>query len=330
MTPRDLALLDDYLAGVLSPADFAFVQMLLRTDVDARRALRDLATVETKLELLAAGDPRTRELLAPSPAHGPQVTQMLFGRALTAWLPLRPVSLAMIGMLFGGFCASAVWAMTLPRGMWSRGQPLPIIDGGFEDGRPLGEAGVPMHAGCWGGDFAERSRGHGGIVPCEGVTMLRFLRADNRQTPEAAAPVASQMWQVVSLQSARELIGQGPMTIEVAAHFNTAEGTANGSTGFGVSVCAFEGTEDEAALCQAQRSLSLARAEKEELADGDPTAWQRIAAQVVVPPKANLLLVEIRAMRKGKLPGEAQFDCHFCDAVTLRALPPPPNGIRTR
>lgn len=325
MTPRDLALLDGYLAGTLSPADFASVQSLLRRDANARRALRDLATVETKLEALAAGNPLTQALLAPAPIRAPQSVE----DSRPTWLPRRPVSLAVAGMLVGLCCASAVWAMTLPSVLWSRGLPLPLVDGGFEGGDGPGDDGVPTRAGVWGGDFAERSRGHGGIVPREGAGMLRFLRAANRQTPEAASPVAAQMWQVVDVETVRDLVGRGPVTIEVAAHFNTAESAAAGTTGFGVSVSAFEGDEADAPAWHAQRSLALARAEKEELADGDPAAWQRIATQVVVPPEANLLLVEIRVMRKGKTPSAAEFDCHFCDAVTLRALPPR-SGIRSR
>ncbi len=72
MEQDELDLLHAYLDGTISDTDFARLQALLRENVEARRTLRGLATVDAKLQELGALSTRTGELLVmptPPPAR---------------------------------------------------------------------------------------------------------------------------------------------------------------------------------------------------------------------------------------------------------------------
>jgi ferric-dicitrate binding protein FerR (iron transport regulator) len=92
MTQDQLDLLHGYLNGTLDEADFAQFQSLLRDSAEARRTLRSLSTVQTKLTQLAAIHPETVRLLSETARQsGPSFR----------WLSWRPLTAAAAVVLIG-------------------------------------------------------------------------------------------------------------------------------------------------------------------------------------------------------------------------------------
>lgn len=306
--PSELhALIHAYLDGQATAEQTARLNALLRSDAAAREAYLQLADTHSCLavdeQLWIRQSPRSISLPTDALQQKPR------------WLQWRPPTVAAAGIVFGMFCTSVVWAISGFNSRAVTSRPLPVADGSFESGRAPGDAGPPMLAGVWSGDFSAVSTGEQGINPFEGGRMLKFLRADNRLTPPGGGQVTSEMWQVV------DLTGQHVQVAELSARFNAIASAATERTAFAVCVCAFNGSAAEAPeLWRGRNELALAQGEKEELADSDPKTWQRVVTQVTVPPEANLLLIQVRVTRKGKEPQSPEFGGHFVDAVSLHAL----------
>jgi len=89
MNQDNIDLLQQYLDDVISPEDFDRLQSLLRSSAEARRLLRDLATVDSKLTDLAAANPTALHLFqCPAPQPAGQRTTLLWPYPLAAALVL--------------------------------------------------------------------------------------------------------------------------------------------------------------------------------------------------------------------------------------------------
>ncbi|MGA2244910.1 MAG: hypothetical protein ABSH48_07925 [Verrucomicrobiota bacterium] len=99
MKPDELDLLHGHLNGTLSEADFGRLQALLRTNAEARRTLRALATVDAKLQALGSLNTMpTRPLSTPAPARARPLYQRLAWSSMAA--AAACVALALTGTLF--------------------------------------------------------------------------------------------------------------------------------------------------------------------------------------------------------------------------------------
>ena len=65
MTGDEEKLLHRYLDGAISSEEFALLEELLRTDPEARRSLRTLATIDSKWQQLAADEEFLTDPVAP-------------------------------------------------------------------------------------------------------------------------------------------------------------------------------------------------------------------------------------------------------------------------
>jgi len=83
MTPDELDLLNGHFDGTITGDDFARLQTLLRQSAEARRMLRDLSTVETKLRELAAAQATATAILAMPRSQSVQAS-----RRRWTWAPL--------------------------------------------------------------------------------------------------------------------------------------------------------------------------------------------------------------------------------------------------
>ena len=65
MTENEEKLLHRYLDGAISSEEFALLEELLRTDSEARRSLRTLATIDSKWQQLAADEEFQTDTVEP-------------------------------------------------------------------------------------------------------------------------------------------------------------------------------------------------------------------------------------------------------------------------
>ena len=188
MNADELDLLDGWLGGEISDADFFRLQSLLRGSAEARAVLRSLATVETKLQELAAGRRETAELFAPHP--------LVRERAPRRWW--RPA--LGIAALFA-ILAALAWIYFFQRtpmsavvATLSQSSGAALLAGGaetgVEDGAALREGAYELHAG-----FLEVTYASGAVVLIEspakfelrGTTVITLREGNlSARVPEAA------------------------------------------------------------------------------------------------------------------------------------------------
>jgi hypothetical protein len=296
--------------GESSADELAQLESYLCEDADFREAYVRYINLDVALGAVAKTVPMPVTSITPSHARR------------TGWLNWRPLTAAAAGLIIGLFSASVVFAFVTQRGAMEQRWPLTLANGGFEslDLTPQPDF-VPVREDVWSGDFTSLSEGEQGVSPCEGRRMLKFLRADNRDSPPEAPRGASEVWQVVKVAKLRTALGRDLQTLELSARFNQADAVADEPTAFGVSVLAFAGAPEEApAVWRNRHEMALAEGGKKESADGDALSWQRVAAQITVPKEATHLLLYLRATRKSPGPHSMEFGRHFADDVRLTAI----------
>ena len=103
MTLHELDLLHGYFNGNIGDAEFAQLQSLLRENAEARRVLRDLAAIDTKLQGAAITRSTSVALFTAPSSGGARVSHRpaWFGRL--GWRPLAAcAALALAGVLIRG------------------------------------------------------------------------------------------------------------------------------------------------------------------------------------------------------------------------------------
>lgn len=101
MIEDEINLLHGYLNGTLGETDFAHLQSLLRENADARRMLRDLSTVDAKLQELAAINPSSLRLLTKAVTGPAQASLHPAWRGWFSWRPLMTAAaVVLVGSVF--------------------------------------------------------------------------------------------------------------------------------------------------------------------------------------------------------------------------------------
>jgi len=211
MTPSDFELIQAYLNGTIGAEDFERLQALLRGSAAARRALRDLSTVDAKLTEMAALDlSAMRELkAAPTASSSPRDSR---------WFQWRPMLAAAAGLIVGLFSATAVFGYMLPHS----GKQAVLLNDGFESGPAPLVTGAPLQAGVWSGDYSEVVSEQQGVKPESGTKMLRILRADYEGKPRPEGSYVGDLYRLIDLRSFRQALADGNAVAQMSAVFNAA------------------------------------------------------------------------------------------------------------
>ena len=322
MTKPDLDLIHSYLEGTITEADLALLQSLLRGSAEARESLRDLATVETKLQELAATNEATLDLLGARPLQPPASAGFL------AWVGgffARPLRSAVAGLLFGMLGASAAWAYTTPRVQQMFEESLALANAGFESGVAPGAGGVPTSFGVWSGDYAELVESRDGIAPREGKHMLQFLRSDSELPSSHTTGTNGNIYQVVDMRKWRDAIAEGTASVDWSAWFNSAPEKAAGGMMFKASLWAFAG--DTAILPRnwlEKLYTEIAYNSHSTVADTDPQTWQSITGSMFLPRDTDFLVIELKVIPMNPIPHAAfiAFSGQYADDVRLELHSP--------
>jgi len=337
MTQDELDLLHGHLNGTLGETDFARLQTLLRESAEARRTLRDLSTVDAKLQELAAANPATLQLLA-APVASP--TPIAHRPAWSGWLTWRPLTAAAAGLVIGLFGASMVGAYVGPQA----GKAIALLHESFESGPPPLVTGVPIEAGRWSGDYSEVVGEYRGVKPASGGQMLRFLRADYEGKPHRDGYIAD-VFRIVDLNHSDVARGDACVTIE--ARFGALLHDELGRVQCGISVYALnalpvpgerheflEKPRDGQAAAddgvENSGATILATATRRVMFDPTDRSWQIARSELLVPPGTRFLLVHLHGWvippRGQGVPQPVEFAGLFVDdvRVTLTRRPPRP------
>ena len=316
MNADELTLIDGYLNCTLSEEGFARFQTLLRESKEARRLLRDLSTVEAKLQEAAALNP------ASLPAW--QTPSALASGSKSRWLQWRPLAAAAAGLVIGLFCASVVFAYVGP----SLGKVVTLLNESFESGPAPLVTGVPVEPGVWSGDYSEVVGEQQGVKPESGRKMLRMLRGDYEGKTNASGSHVADLYRLIDVRSYRQEFADGSAVVQLSAAFNVFE-HPHGETYMGkLSIHAFDAETVtngswRTASAWDENCLAAATTGAKRL-DRNPATWQRMTSDLRLPANTDFLLIHIMIPAgRGTYP-EAGFGGHYLDAVRLTQTDPQP------
>ena len=310
MTQEELDLLHGYLNGTLNDGEFARLQSLLRTSADARRTLRTLSTVETKLQQLAAVSPASIRLLALPP-----VPERRFFR----WVSRRPAAAGLIAGLLG---ASAAWASALPWLGEVRQVVKTVFSESFESGVAKTAPGLPHESTQWSGDEADVVRAAQEVEPRSGARMLRFRSATY---PGENSP-RSQWGDVYRIVGVRGLTDAKPTLARLSANF------AKTSTPEGVRFLGYvEGYAIDEELEALPASLYLTWFQQNNSASGSrrlpltgAQKWNEVSVEIPITPRTRYVLLHLAVIQEHPVhpAGAVQFPGIYMDDVKLELVTP--------
>jgi hypothetical protein len=195
------------------------------------------------------------------------------------------------------------------------------VNCGFDGPGNLRQGGFPADFGFWSGPACEFSAAQLGITPREGPGMLRF------NSPGAGRN--SEVWQIMDLRPYQAMIRRGGVNLKTFAWFNRVRGDANSANKFGLTIAAFHGQPQNAARLWSQRdTLALVVADKEFVSDDNPATWEKLEVSAALPPDADFLIVEIRAIAPENAAADSDpFPGHFADLIDCILTEPLQAGL---
>lgn len=314
MNAAEMDLLHCYLNDALPEADIEALQSLLRENAEARRMLRDLATIDTRLTELAASAPQEvasfspQAVTATSRKHGG-----IFYR--------RPLSGLALGLLIGVVFSSAAWAYAVPKWLEGVASTTNVVEEGFESGAAPLVTGLPTAFDRWSGDFTEVTGAQLGITPASGNKMLRILRADYEGKTNFDGSYCGDLFRLVDLRPFRQELADGLATVELSALFNAAPFPESEEYRCSIAIHALssELAATPTALSGAvlaNGSLAMARQSCPRM-DRDPQSWQRVEGALKVPAETEFLLIHLGVNHIPKFQKRVAFDGHYLDDVRI-------------
>jgi hypothetical protein len=158
--------------------------------------------------------------------------------------------------------------------------------------------------------------------------MLRFLCADNRFTPQDSGTVSGEVWQLVNLHPIRPSFGSKPSGVELSAHFTSGDASDSQKLAFGICAYALQGApKDSEALWKNRRDVYLSYTDVDEVCHNEHGIWQKMSTQLLVPPDADFLMVQVRMCPRPMpktLESAFEFPGQYVSNVPLRLLSDPP------
>ena len=192
-----------------------------------------------------------------------------------------------------------------------------LINGGFEDssrGDPIVTGRTfPEFPGTelWFADLSAFVPAEAGIVPDEGVQMLRFDAAG----AEAGGNTVSNVQQVIDLEPYRTLIAEGRVTLEAGALFNRVDTAVDSS--FQIRLWAYSGSVDDG-------FTELVGFESSVLADLQPATWEDVNVTLPLPPESTFAVISLNAIENVEQNGSPpEFAGHFADSADVRIVVAP-------
>lgn len=302
------------LDGVATPEQSARLNALLRSDPVARDRYLELADAHS---CMAVDEQLWLE--SPAPARSTAATSRARGTRWYQWLFARPLTAAMAGLMLGMLCTSMVLAYVVPSGA----ETLSILREGFEQGPAPLKSGVSRETGLWAGDFSELVPAQQGVHPESGSRMLRLLRADYSGKKNPGGYVAD-MHRLIDLRPFQHEFADGGAVLQFSAGFNAHAFPENEKYGGLMTVHALDAeTVKNGALGDRQtlnaEALAMASSSRLKL-DRDPATWQRVSAELRIPPNTEWILLHVGMTHATKPQQRPDFSGHYVDDVRVALL----------
>jgi hypothetical protein len=203
----------------------------------------------------------------------------------------------------------------------SLGKVMTLLQESFESGPAPLVIGVPIEAGTWSGDYTEVVGEQQGVKPETGKKMLRLLRADFQGKVKPEGSYIADVYQLIDLRPYQREFADGGAVVQLSAAFNAFAFPAEEAFGCSVAVHALDaGTAADGAMRNDwsiySESLAMARNSRTKL-DRKPATWQRLNAELRLPPNTEFLLIRISVDHSNPSQRRVTFDGHYLDDVRL-------------
>jgi hypothetical protein len=310
MTQNELDLIHAHLSGTIGKEDFAELQSLLRSNAESRSALRDLATVDTKLEKLASGNEATQSLL-----NGPSSLAAVKAGKPTRWFAWRPLTAAAAGLVMGLFSASVVFGYVVPLA-----RSLSLLEENFEDAAVIA-AKVTLEPGLWRGDHAVVVGAEQDVKPMIGEKMLRFLRSDSPSKARPAGGHIADVYRLIDLRGLRQDFSDGEAVVQASASVNATPFSEQQKFGCAISLFALDAESLPESASYVGTALeseanAMARCSRTKL-DRDPASWQRLSTEMRLPANTEFLVVRLHISQNFESDGSSVFTGSYADDVRV-------------
>lgn len=199
-------------------------------------------------------------------------------------------------------------------------QAVQVPNSGFETmGSTTGT--LPTDYGYWQGDMTDIILSENGIVPCEGVCMLRF---DHTTRFGAEYTTGSELWQIIDVSAHMPLIRSGNAQVQADAWFNRVANPFDSAidTMFDLSVFAYAGSV--ASFPNQWNNSELASGISILYSDSDVETWERAAVTFDVPDMTDFIVLRVCATENvfNDLTGD-EFAGHYVDCLGFNIVPSP-------
>lgn len=320
LQPTDIdTLIDRFLAGEVVQADVDALESMLAQDAAARHRFRRVASLDATLRDWAAAEAATAAW-GSNPER--DEAKRRHQQQARPWI----AAVLVLGLVIGVLSSTVVFAATIP---WRTRAPVITLAGfGWTSNSPPGQAGIPDRFDAWGGDYCRLVNAEQAVAPPGGGPIIQMLRSDNATSPTGRGSNSAELWRFIDLRPLRQRLGSGPLRVTFSAAFNAAAIDDAGRYRFTVGLHAFPtGNPNEfAALWKQYKAddAAVSSAHGRQLADMNPTTWQTVDVQLVVPAHATVLLAHTSIGSMTEPVGGAQpleFAGHYVANVALQVTP---------
>lgn len=187
-----------------------------------------------------------------------------------------------------------------------------MINGGFEVQEEI-ESGYPTTYGDWRYDLSSIVTAENGIVPWEGLRMLKFLRTG--QVPTVTYE-SCQVQQLVDLGPFAGLVESGLALVIASCKVNRIVGDEETDTKFGLRILSYAGLPGS--FPEQYQNTELAEEYRYIFTDSAPDTWETITLEMLLPPGSDFILIEVYATENICNDGsDPEFDGHYADGVIV-------------
>ena len=132
--------------------------------------------------------------------------------------------------------------------------------------------------------------------------LPEFLRADFEGKPSPDSSHLADMHQLIDLRPHRQEIADGGAVVEVSASFNAIPFPEDEKYGCAVSIFALDAemaTNGSTRIGSTLMSdaLAMTRSDRGRLLDRDPATWQRVTAELRLPPGTDFVMLRLHIHR---------------------------------
>ncbi|QDT66716.1 hypothetical protein [Calycomorphotria hydatis] len=306
-------LLNQYLDGRIDQAGLDRLNGVLREDAGARKQLRLLGMVESRLHEVGVSVLASEQFGGTSDASATKIRAV--SRTVTKAV-MKMALVALVGIAVGVFSTSVVWAYVTPRKLAQVGQIIQEIlafKEGFEDAGFHRADGFPVKPAEWSGDSATQVFGVEGISPKSGHGMLELGQIDD---------LFNRQYYVLDLQKLNGLPeGLKPGQVaefHVSAWFCTSDALVKDR----YLLRAAAVSDDLSKInpnwmvkgWQTMSERAQATAARAQFFTADQGEWQQMSLTIQVPPESRYLILGFWAGRFGG--GREQY-IHYIDDVRV-------------